>query len=87
MTSIRFDFPEPFGPMRIFSGRSSISFVFGPKESRLTGQMDFKNGCWAMAAPSPFLEMTVRYHFISVGKGAANKERQPKVFRLRNASH
>src|SRR6266511_1455517 len=30
--SIKFDFPDPFGPIRTFSGPSSSSGVSGPKE-------------------------------------------------------
>lgn len=37
--------PEPFGPIKMFRGRSSISSVFGPKESWLTGRIDLRNGC------------------------------------------
>jgi hypothetical protein len=44
MTSIRFDFPLPFGPIRMFSGRSSIGSVFGPKERRFRGWIDFRIG-------------------------------------------
>ena len=36
ITSIKFDFPEPFGPMRTFSGLSSTSAPRAPKESRFS---------------------------------------------------
>ena len=35
IASMKFDFPEPLGPIRTFSGSSSNSSVSGPKESRL----------------------------------------------------
>ncbi len=43
MASIKLDLPEPFAPIKIFSGKRGISGVFSPKERRLTACRECNN--------------------------------------------
>ena len=43
MASIRFDFPDPLGPMMTFSGVSGIASASGGKERNPDNLIDFRN--------------------------------------------
>ena len=43
IASMRFDLPDPFGPINTFKGNSSISAVVGPYERKFLRRIDLRS--------------------------------------------